>query len=610
MFVGSAGADGPGETIEQYTVAFDSSRYIDVDEIEAGMRGYGLTVFQGTEPQRFEIEVIGIIRQFMAHQRGIMIRVVDNPEFEQAAGVEGVSGSPVYIDGRLAGAMAFGWSFGEEPLYGVTPIRDMLEVRQASRVQNTSSVDTPGAFHFGTELYTNMLRPQLLSREQVRSALMASGLAKRAEATQGLTTFPLPLTLSNISPAAQEAINEYLPDLAVNVGIGGGMGSDAGPDEPAAELVPGATVTVPLIAGDMNGAILGTVTEVIGDQVYAFGHAWNGEGAARWPMATGKIITFVSRANISFKLGEPLEIVGALLADEASAVYGEIGATANMVPVRIHVRWVNTGFDETVNAQIAQDELADPMLATISLLASVLRRGGLPREHTIDYHIRFEFDSIDPIEFTNRSSAAGPMEFVFDCLEPLYMLLNNPWGRVNLTDVSAEFTIQHENNVCFLEAASIGQRIYRPGQTVTAQLRLAPLLGSSFEQSISLELPGELPDGLYTIVVGSWDVPVMLMMDAQPNRAMAFDLESLHDVMQRRLGFQRNAAYIAMVIPQPGIAIENNELPHLPGSQLMLLNDPSRRQAVMPWQPIITNTVEMPWVLNGAQSFEIEVRSR
>lgn len=610
LFVNCATADNAN--IQQFTADFDTTRYIDIDEIQPGMIGHGLTVFHGTEPEEFTVEVIGILRQFMPNQRGILVRVIDNPQFEQAAGVQGASGSPVYFDGRLAGAMAFGWSYGEEPLYGVTPIRDMLETRQASRVQNTNASETAGAFHFGPEVYSDMMRPRLLSPEQIQTALQASGLAQQSTTNQGLTTFPLTMTLSGINPEAGEAIGQFMPNLAFSVASGGSVTttatSDAAGNEPTVELIPGGTLTIPLITGDMNGAILGTVTEVIDDQIYAFGHGWNREGATRWPMATGKVHTFISRTNMSFKLGEPLQIVGAILADESTAVYGEVGAQATMVPVTMHTTWTNTGFDETINAQIAQDELIDPILTTISLIAGVTHRGGLPREHTIDYKIKFSFDNMPPIEFANRSSTSGIMDLVSDSLETLFLTLNNPWAKLNLTDVSAEFTISHQNSFCMLETAQINQRVFQPGQTVNVQLQLKPIREAGFQQNISLELPNDLPEGMYTIAVGSNNIPARLIQQAQPNRARAFDLQTLHETLQYRLSLPRNAVYIGMVVPQAGIAIENDELPQLPGSRMMMLNDPSRRQPITPWQPVITNSIELQQVLVGVETFEIEVR--
>jgi hypothetical protein len=262
--------------------------------------------------------------------------------------------------------MAFGWAYSEEPIYGVTPIREMLQLK---RNGNGRAKNGTRYVSIGRENYQNLMGGNLLGRETLTKLARAAGLAQAPEnATAGLATLPLAVSVNGVNAQALASLRKYIPELNLQAGISGGGSMAAtgagGGSAPALDLIPGGTITVPLITGDMNGCVLGTVTEVADGKVYAFGHMWNGEGTTNWPMGNGYIHTFVNRQNMSFKLGEAVDIVGTLRGDEASGVYGEIGTKPELIPVRLSVRYPNAPA-ETFNVRLVQDELMDPTLAAM-----------------------------------------------------------------------------------------------------------------------------------------------------------------------------------------------------------------------------------------------------
>lgn len=592
---------------------FDQQRYIDIDQIKSGMRGYGLTVFQGTRPERFEVVVVSVIRNtsHIGPKRGAILIRCEDKRFDLAKGVQGVSGSPVFFDGKMAGAMAFGWKNGEEPLYGVTPIREMLEVRHTGEAGKQKNRDTV-KFSFDPSLYRGLMRDVLLEPDQTQK--LVSGWSpirqnvQEREVATGLTALPLALTVSGINEQTAGRLRKWIPSISASMGT---TSADITAKWTGKiELERGGTLTIPQIVGDFNLAVLGTVTEVVGDRVYGFGHAWNADGATLWPMGTGYVHTFVNLKTMSFKLGQPVEVVGTIQADEAAAVYGQVGAQPPMVPAHIEVEWSHLDRRENFKMRIAQNQRSDPLLATIAGVNAVLYRGGLPWDHTIRYQIEMRFEGIPPLSFENISSQSDVLDIIGDLIEPLGLILNNPWKEIKLTGMKMKAAISDEAGVARIKSAQLNQRIFQPGQTVIVSLVLQPLRRPTCGVRISLPLPSDLPPGRYKINLGSDLNYRRALQDAQPHRYIAYDADDIQRILQERLSLGRNELYMTMLLPQKGLAIEQDELPCLPGSRSMLLNDKSRKTAVTQFRPLLSNKIDTDYVIVGKQLFDIEVREK
>ncbi len=595
------------------TAGFDAARYIDVEELKPGMRGYGLTVFYGTEPEKFEVEVISILRHNDPGRDAILIRCHD-PRFDIARGVQGVSGSPVFFEGRLAGAMAFGWPYGEEPLYGVTPIQEMLNIRSARQDRNPTGQGGGGKFvAFDRKVYQNLMAKELFTPQDLNRMAQQGGLAKSLPdasdtAVTGLVALPMPVVLGGFSRQTLDALQERIPGLNLQLGLQS-VGS-GGSQNLQVTMQPGSTVTIPLITGDMNAAVLGTVTEVVDDKIYGFGHAWNGTGASQWPMASGYIHTFISRTSMSFKLGDPTAIIGAIQADEATGIFGRLGAEVQMIPVQTTVHWTMTGQQEQFSMQIAQDSRIDATLAAMAAINTVLQKGDLPEDHTITYQLKMEFDNTDPFVFENISSDNYIYDLESDITGPLSLLLNNPWKEVKLTRVEMHTTIYDKNTAAAIRSVQIPQVVYQPGQTVPARVVIEPVRQDLREYELLLKLPDDLPEGNYQINIGSQQAYQQQMQAAQPQRFSAFTPQDVQQILQERLSIRRDKLYISIIMPDSGIAIEETSLPSLPGSKAVLLTDKSRLALMRRFQAFSSNSMNTDYIISGNANLPIEVRKK
>src|SRR6185312_4875340 len=324
-----------------------------LSEIRAGMKGYGLTVFQGLKPERFDIRVISVLHNFLPKQDIILVQS-DDPRLIHSGIVAGMSGSPIYIEGRLAGALSYGWHFAKDPIAGVTPIESMMAdlkrplrgrlstpVAEAANEPRYQPRAGDGSRNDGTRGPDGRrsLDDVIASRHEVasRSPLLARlplpALPEGAEPR--LVRASVPLSLAGFGAAAFAELSHALePFHVVPLQAGGaGRGNAAGPSR----FEDGGSIAVELIRGDVSAAGTGTVTRVEGDKVLAFGHPMFNVGEIYLPIASAEIHTFMSALSSSFKMASPLKELGSLIQDRQSGIIGDTSQRADMIPVHVRV---------------------------------------------------------------------------------------------------------------------------------------------------------------------------------------------------------------------------------------------------------------------------------
>ncbi len=309
------------------------------------MIGEARTVFQGTKPETFRVRVVSVLHNFLPKQDIILVRAED-PRVERLGIAAGMSGSPVYVDGRVMGAIAYGWSFAKEPLAGVTPIESMLAERKrsgrppADPYQSAASLQAiPDTVHGSSE----RLRP-----------------------------VDIPLSVSGASDASLAYLDEQLHPLGLLPVRAGGAGRSLPllPAETAKLLVPGCAIGVALIQGDMTATAMGTLTYVAGKQIVAFGHPMFGIGAVNLPMVLGEIHAIIPSLSSSMKLSSPIGEVGTITDDSRSGVVGVLGSHAGTVPVQVRV--VSEGIHKpSFTVQIVRHRQLLPLLATMAVSTAI-----------------------------------------------------------------------------------------------------------------------------------------------------------------------------------------------------------------------------------------------
>ncbi|MCF7957491.1 MAG: hypothetical protein K9M57_03475 [Phycisphaerae bacterium] len=592
---------------EGVLIPFDTDRYIDTDQLQRGMTGYGMTVFKGTDIEKFDVVLVSVIRNHRPGQDAFLIRCKD-PRFDLAKGVQGVSGSPVFFNGKLAGAMSFGWAFGEEPLYGCTSIRSMLQIQQIERPDTVdSSLASRGRFHFPAEIYTRLMRDNLLDSKQLSQLATSSHMATDKSGDSGsVIPLPMALTLNGVNRSTVRHLHQMIPDFNFQAGLPGGRADEQ--VSPAIKLQRGSAIVVPLITGDMDGAVMGTVTEVIGDQVYAFGHPWNSNGRVNWPMGTGYIHTIVSSKNMSFKLGTLIDIVGTLKADEGTAVFGRVGKVPTMSDITVHVNRPLISQRRQFKVQIARNERLTPNLIAMALSGTVLYRGDMPDESHLDYEVAMRFTDDSTLRFKNASTNSPLTEMIMDIMPAVGLVLNNPWHEIQLAEMDVNVTIHDKDITAQILSTRLNQRIFKPGEMLEGKVTLMTYRDPKVDVDFSLPIPGDMPEGVYAVHVGSYDDYRSQLARLQPHRFSAYKYEQLINILQERLRIHRKKLYVTMAIPRVSLAIEGEPLEALPASKAMMLTDKSRKIVTTKYQELNTRMVPMDYITTSNATFNIEVR--
>jgi len=560
----------------------DKSRYITIDEIRPGMEAYCLTAYKGTEIEKFSLEVLDVVRDIMPGRDAILVQGTDE-RFIHTGPVAGCSGSPVYIDGRMAGALAFGWTFSKDPLYGVTPIEEMLSVGEVSDSKQNAE---PIGFAF------DFSKP--IDFAEIDKQLTNFGYRTPGANRQVAAPLSCPLITSGLPPSVCEQLNYMVEPfgLVAVAGIGGGSmnrkpyGSEQTTNQQprTTKLVPGASLAVPLVTGDITMTVIGTVTEVEGDEVYAFGHSFLGYGPIDLPMATGKVHTVVSNLYRSFKFASALETVGAFRTDEAAAVRGRIGAKARMIPLKISIDRYNDTEKRLYNCQIADNQLLTPVMLRAVVAGAALYLGNLPPDHMVEYKVNIETEGAGSVSFENISTSQGLDELVIEGTGPVAILLNNPYEKVDIKAIDFDIRILPKNIVSHIWSVDLSDSKVKPGQTIEAEVVVESVLADKKKYRCSLKIPDDLPPDKYDLVfTGGYGYEELLRKSA-PYKFIPQNLTTLIEAMNNLLRIERDKLYCLLVLPPGGVAVAAAELPDLPATKALVLADAKRTLRTQPYK--------------------------
>ena len=573
--------------------AIDPDRYITVDEIRPGAKAWCLTVLEGTKVEKFDLKVLSVVRDSQPGRDAILVVGLDE-RFKAIGPTKGCSGSPVYIDGRIAGALAASWSFAKDPLYLVTPIEDMLKVgaaqEQASASANGFTLPSKPSRAGATDFSMPIRLDAMSSYHTSGNTTPANGMNKQ-----------LPLAVSFPSHVCNELAGLFEPMGLVPV-----AGITAGTTE-AGDFEPGGVLTVPLISGDISMAVTGTVTEVVDDKVYGFGHSFLGYGAVDLPMATGRIHTVVSNMLSSFKLGSPGPITGALRADEAEGIFGQIGAVAKTIPLKITVDRFNDTRQRSFNCQMAVNRFYTPMLLQSAVMGAGLMRGPLPSEHSVRYTAEIATRDHGTIRLDNVSSGNSLMEFGGEAVSVVSMLMNNSFEHAEITSFDFHMEIGPENLAAVIDRVELSHSVVKAGQTVDVSVLLRSWHASKTMQHVSLTVPGDLAPGKYRITIAGGSGYEKYQRKVAPYNYMAEDLDSLVEALKNILAVRRDRLYLTMTLPPGGITMRRNQLPHLPATKALLMQDAKRTTTATPYQHWIEKEVYSPYIISGEKTVEITV---
>ncbi len=594
-------------------VVWDPNKYIAIDEIKPGMEAYCLTSYQGTEVEKFGIEVLSVVRNIDPGKEAILVKGTDE-RFIHTGPVAGCSGSPVYVEGRLAGALAFAWTFSKDPIYGVTPIKEILGTgKTGSSSENKTLADfakgggrdflEPGfVFDFSGPIdFEDIYNQITTAHEPARNNL------------NGVETLLCPLVTSGLPSSVSRQLDTSVRGLGFMVvgglGSGGalplnqsGAGASGGP-----VLVPGDSLVIPLVSGDIRIEAVGTVTEVTGDKVYGFGHSFLGYGPIDLPMATGKVHTVVPSMVRSFKLATAREIIGALTEDDSSAVRGRIGATAKLIPIKVTVERYNAPETKVYECLIVNNRLLTPLLLRSAVMGAALNLGALPPDNMVEYEVVIGMENAEQIRFRNVSTNVGINDMVMEAVGAVALLMNNPYGKVRLESFDFDIRIVPKNVLSHIWSVDLSDSKVKPGEAVDVTIVIESKLGEKKRYQYSQEIPDDLPPGKYELIIcDSWIYEQFLVARA-PYRFTPENLPTLIASVNNALAVERDKLYCLLVLPAGGIAVSRAEMPDLPATKALVLQDAKRALKALPYVQWLEKTFDTGTITRDKEVLHIIV---
>jgi len=483
-----------------------------VDQIKPGMKGYGLTVFEGTKPERFAIEVIDVIKNFRPRQDAILIKTM-HPRLDVVNVVRGMSGSPVFIDNKMIGAYAYGWSFGKEPVAGVTPIESMLEdlarplpkalfgwplSPMPARTPESPVAQRPQAKLDPSDEATRYLGDPRAYRLDEHAAQLKERHPFGGALPGGLRQVATPILLGGMSDAASAMARDLLAPLGLEPMQGGGGQSTIEPGTPE-HYENGGAIAVSLISGDLNATGLGTVTRVEGDHLVAFGHPMMNGGVSALPTAIGKVSWFLASESASFKLGTAVRPLGALVNDRQASIVVSETAKAPVVPVSFHIDGVPGAPYRDWNFEVAHDKFMTGTFLAMALGDSLQATGADRQDVSWRASSKVKIKGYGEIELDDFGVSMGgtpdPREFVRSHLvSSVGGILNNPWEPSIVEDIKVNIKLEYARDIVRLREARAVETEIDAGQPVHIILTLLPYAGPPITRTLTVPVPKYLAD--------------------------------------------------------------------------------------------------------------------
>jgi hypothetical protein len=589
----------------------DPKSYWDMKDVRPGMKGVGRTVMVGTKLEEFGAEVLGVMKDVSPGRDMVLCRLT-GCNLEHAGIIQGMSGSPIYIDGKLLGAVAFAWEFAKDPIAGVTPFSQMIQyVRSNDRRITAESRDrASGQFHAATMPLSPWIEG--LSGASPEPGSSSLPIPVSGGAPGGMTPIVTPLAASGFSPRALNLLSERLRPIGMAPMAGGAAPERVIREEGNRPLVAGAPLSIGLVLGDFDLSGIGTVTHVEGDRVYGFGHPMLSLGACELPMMTGYIHTVYPRASVSMKMGSPLKIVGVIDTDVSTSVAGRVGAVPDMMPMSVRVKSSRYSDSQTYKVRIVREPQLLPTLIMSVLTNAVDTEGNLPDELTAHLNATVRLKDREPITLSDTFSGArytGPMgpSALFSPLASIVsILVRNTMGPVRIEAIDCDVQIEPGRKAAAIESVRLLSDTVEPGHDLKAFVTLKPHKGERETIEVALPIPADFPEGPHEAIFCDAGNSVRRQFRNDPALLEPRDLTGVLRSLRIQTEPKRTAVYFHVPSAERGVSIQGEALPNLPGSVRAVFA--SRREA--PVSPIRSDMVKVAptsWVLEGSQTLRFMV---
>jgi len=575
--------------------ASDSPKILPLDQVKAGMRGVAYTVFEGTTPEPMQVEVLGVLKNMNGPKSDMILIRLHGQKVEYTGVVAGMSGSPVYIDGKLMGALAFRiGTFSKEPIAGVTPIEEMLEINELDKSVPAQSVFTPV--------------PSERKTEPVKSAVSGGDFSTAAGLTQlasYMTPIAAPLVFNGFS---EETIKRFMPQFAaagVMPVMGAGSSSTALQPEP---IEPGSSVGIVLVRGDMDISATCTVTYIDPQRLLACGHPLMQSGRVDMPMTKSTVLATLPSPLNAFKIAMTTETVGSFLQDRHTGVMGKFGAEAHMVPVKLTLHGARS-------KEFHYEVLNSPKLTPVALTATIYNALQSLNETGEDVSYRLAgsiaVQGFPAVQLQDMFAPSDDMPtaatLAISLAERFGRIYDNSYQTPEINSINLDVDLIPERRWAKLESARADVTEARPGDDVVVEAALRPYRGEQIVRQIKVHVPPSTPKGTLRILVSDADTLEKTRHES-PAFIRKFDLNSTIASLNKERSNQR--LYVSLLQSNPQAIVEDKVMPGLPLSVMNVMDGMRGTQdmVVTGESAVDESSTPLDFVVSGSQVITLTIK--
>lgn len=537
---------------------------MDVDDVEPGMTGVGYSVFRGWEPEEFQVEIIDVMLDYFMGG-DLILANLSGAGLEETGVIAGMSGSPVYIDGKLIGAVAYTWSYCKTPLAGITPISLMLDQKENADLD-----------YFDGEFQR----------------------------------IALPIAVSGFSDTAMDFLQTQLGEAGFSVTASPGGGSMAAPENETLEG--GDAVAIKMVDGDYDMAGTGTVTYVDGDDVYIYGHPFYSMGNISYPICRSYVYTSIPSLELSSKLAATSETIGSTVFDGRNAVYCELGRSPEMVPMHIDVETPQNS--ESFDCTIIPDSTYFSTLASSVISSSMEAVMGEWDDKTVGIYFTIDCtaDGEDFVITNNSRYALSPsyytMELLLSDISAYFTTITgSDYSEITINNVDVDVVAEDGVIYYSMDTAETDKDLYFAGETMTVTVNMTSYLDAPRTEIFEIELPEDLVPGLYTVYVGS---ELSVNNDLISLFPYLYEIESVEDLIKvANLKSDYSLLQAAFVSFNEGSMISGVELSALPEAYISLLGKTNPNNDMnYAFPEIYSDEIDLGNPVYGSEEIEISIR--
>ncbi len=567
----------------------DPNKFMTVDQIKPGMKGIGKTVFFGTKIEEFQVEVIGVYKNVIMPKSDLIWVLCSGGPIDEAGVISGMSGSPVYIEGKLIGAIAYrAGSFAKRPIAGVTPITEMLSIIGKSEkdgstgLTNTIDFDLP-----------------FIAKEEIENGQDD----QKGSDLLPIVPIQMPVTMGGFSQRTIEYASPIFRRLNMTPVQGGGASVYEKDENVRPE--PGSVAVIEFVRGDYSVFGSGTITYIDGDKILAFGHPLSGYGKISLPVSVGKIGLLVPSMSASTKQGLPIKTIGTLVQDDQYGILVDANKQPSFIPVKIKINSVN-GYQE-YNFEVVKSRLFSSSYIYLTALDTITNATKSVGDYTIKSHSEVNIKGYPKLVKDNVFSGTDPSVVATQFTMPIFQIIRNKFEEVDIEDITLEITFEEKQTSATIDDVRINKTTVKPGDSVMLTISITPYLQDTITKEIEIAIPKDMPEGRALLRISDASASSSWDRTRAPMRSKVTDLRQIIKQIQEEES--NNTIIIDLFYPKAGVTVRGEELPALPLTALNIISSTKQVGTSGPTLGTIFSRqkVQTDFVISGSANLQIVI---